>query len=114
MNARTQLRRIVFSAYLVIGAALAVVMPIAEARAEAASVAAGSHVEEPGDRACPAAHDHVSCNVCRTLRLSTVREHSATLAVQGNRGCERPSDLVPSFVQRLREGHVQSRAPPAR
>lgn len=51
---------------------VAVGLPAADAVLEAASVGTPTHVEAPTDEACGNPHDHLFCQLCRTLGLSVL------------------------------------------
>lgn len=111
MADRSLFSRITGGAYLILAITLSGALPVAEARAAAASPAT-AHVEEPGDRNCPPIHDHGDCTICRTLRLMA-RGEAAPAFESGRARLEiRPVAPADTYVL-LRLGDAwRSRAPP--
>ncbi len=64
------------SLQLVAGAAL----PSADALLEAERIGLPTHVESPHTEDCPAAHDHLFCQVVRSLGSASASRRVATLA----------------------------------
>lgn len=106
------LRRVIAGLYLVVGGGMSVVLPLAEARAEAVSATATAHVEEPGDRACVPVHEHSSCTVCRTLRLVGKREAATTFFIDESARTVAQSDDASGAHDSGCRSTEQSRAPP--
>jgi hypothetical protein len=46
-------------------------VPLADAQVERAAIGAVTHVEAPGAKGCPTAHDHGACLLCRHLADAT-------------------------------------------
>jgi hypothetical protein len=112
MADRSLFSRITGGAYLVLAITLSGVLPVAEARAVAASPAT-AHVEEPGDRNCPPIHDHGDCTICRTLRLVARGEAAPAFESGGSRLEIPPVEPAVTYVL-LRLGDAwRSRAPPS-
>jgi hypothetical protein len=112
MSDRSPISRIIGAAYLVLAFALSSVLPIAEARAEAASVAVVAHVEAPNDRGCPPIHDHWSCNICRALRLFARSEPAATVDLADAGHVASPPDCDAARGVLTPRSPSRSRAPP--
>lgn len=64
------MRRSIAVVVLAQSAALALLLPMVDARAEIASGDVREHVEQPGSRECPPLHDEIACQLCRVLRLA--------------------------------------------
>ena len=66
------LARVASLLLLLLHVAVAGLLPLADARAEATSVraTATAHVEAPDWNRCPAVHDDLACQLCPLLRLA--------------------------------------------
>jgi hypothetical protein len=93
---------------LVLHAAMAGVLPVADARAEARSAAgsAAAHVEAPDAVRCPAVHDEQACQLCPMLRLAGPAAGRVALPAVAR-------TVVAPAVARTRQAALHGRAAPA-
>jgi hypothetical protein len=88
-------------------------MPVAEARAEAAGATAVAHVEAPdGSGKCPPAHDHLSCTICRALRLMARAEPAVHVEIVAG-GVTTPAADLSGRANYASGATARPRAPPA-
>jgi hypothetical protein len=93
-----------------LGAALA---PLADARLEARAASGVVHVESDSTPACPPAHDHDSCQFCRTLRTNVGPSGQVVaLASAAAQRLAAPAPARPA-IRTTRVSPHHSRAPPA-
>jgi hypothetical protein len=112
MRRSSTFRRITGGLYLAVAIALSCVMPIAEARADAAVATAVAHIESPdGSGKCPPAHDHLTCTVCRALRLLARAEPAAHVEIVAG-SVASPATYLAWRTQFARGATAHPRAPP--
>jgi hypothetical protein len=109
----TTLRRTLRLLATICQLAVTVLLPVVEARAEAVSSSARSHVEESSSRACPPIHVDSACQICRAARTPALLTRAEPLPDVGTAAVVvlrvwrvNPPDVA--FVSSL-----HSRAPPA-
>jgi len=112
---RVRRYRIAVVAFATFQVGFSATVPIADALLEAASFALPLHVESAGEDPCAPGHDHLFCQLCRTLTLvvapPTAGSRYAALpsaALAAPRGVDH--DLVSCLD---RTGPLGPRAPPS-
>lgn len=87
-------------------------VPVLDARQEAAGLASYSHVEEPGNSGCVPTHDPFNCQLCRVL-TTPESPAQATRVVVIEKGTQLPPLAVELDVARVTwRGTVSTRGPP--
>ncbi|MGH7720210.1 MAG: hypothetical protein ACREON_15380 [Gemmatimonadaceae bacterium] len=107
------IKRWAAGAYLLLYLVTVGLVPIADARAEAAAASAPAvHVEAPGDTPCTPVHDHLACLLCRSVRTASPL-HPLHFVPQAARLLQRPAPGVPSArPTETPPAPLGSRAPP--
>lgn len=88
------------------------IVPVLDARVEAAGAASYAHVEESGSNACAPTHDPFNCQLCRVLRAPETPAEGATLAVVVVVTPPPPSAAMHSVARSTWRGTVTTRGPP--
>ncbi len=87
-------------------------VPMAEAALEQESRQASSHVESEGSERCPLVHNHLVCQLCRSITEVGAAAPHVSLLDTDHIAFEAPSAAVSILRQRSRCLPLGSRAPP--
>ncbi len=87
-------------------------VPVAEAALEQESRQASSHVESEGSERCPLVHNHLVCQLCRSITEVGAAAPHVSLLDTDHVTFEAPSAAVSILPQRSRCLPLGSRAPP--
>lgn len=106
------MRRATGSILLALCAVVSAVLPVADAYAEDAAIAAYSHVEERESQTCLPAHDELACQLCRALRLASAPPASGPSPLVLVVASHAPAAFATRAAPRSVAGGASPRAPP--
>lgn len=87
-------------------------VPVLDARQEAAGLASYAHVEEPGNNGCVPTHDPFNCQLCRVLTTPETPAQVARVVVSES-GAQVPQAAAGLEAARVAwRGAVSTRGPP--
>lgn len=113
MERTPPLRRAIATTVLVLSAAVAALVPTADAYAERAVGAGGMHVEELGSPSCEPAHSEL-CQICRVLRLVAPAPGGAAAPAMSVTATCAPEAASRPLIELRDDGIGTPRAPPVR
>ena len=109
---RTVLQRAIAAVVLVLSTSVAALLPLADAHAERAANQPTAHVEATGSQTCAPAHDELTCQLCRSLRLASATEHGGlSLVLVSVASAAQPGQSALPQLARLSHA-TAPRAPP--